>query len=28
LISATELLKDKGLKAFAKKVIKKIIGRS
>jgi glycosyltransferase involved in cell wall biosynthesis len=28
LISATELLKDKGLKAFAKKVVKKIIGRS
>jgi glycosyltransferase involved in cell wall biosynthesis len=28
LISATELLKDKGLKAFAKKVVKKLIGRA
>jgi len=28
LITAADLLKDKGLKAFAKKVIKKLIGRS
>ena len=28
LITATELLKDKGLKAFAKKVVKKLIGRA
>ena len=28
LITATELLKDKGIKAFAKKVIKKLNGRS
>jgi hypothetical protein len=28
LISATELLKDKGLKAFTKKVVKKLIGRA
>jgi GT2 family glycosyltransferase/glycosyltransferase involved in cell wall biosynthesis len=28
LISATDLLKDKGLKAFAKKVVKKLIGRA
>jgi hypothetical protein len=28
LITAADLLKDKGFKAFAKKVIKKIIGRS
>jgi glycosyltransferase involved in cell wall biosynthesis len=28
LISATNLLKDKGLKAFAKKVVKKLIGRA
>ena len=28
LITATDLLKDKGLKAFAKKVVKKLIGRA
>jgi hypothetical protein len=28
LITAADLLKDKGLKAFAKKVVKKLIGRS
>ena len=28
LISAADLLKDKGLKAFAKKVVKKLIGRA
>jgi hypothetical protein len=28
LITAADLLKDKGLKAFSKKVVKKIIGRA
>jgi hypothetical protein len=28
LITAADLLKDKGLKAFAKKVVKKLIGRA
>jgi hypothetical protein len=28
LITAADLLKDKGLKAFAKKIVKKLIGRA